>query len=554
MPDFLYDLRDAWRGLRRDRFYAAAAIATLALTLGASTAVFSIVNGVLLRPLHYPEPESLVSIREIIPTIVQRYPTLPVTPRHFDVWQTRAASFQSMAQIDWRAGTLTGAGDATQVVVLRTSGTLFDVLRTRVALGRGLTLDDEKAERPRVTVISDTLWRERLGSDPAVVGRLLTLGGTQYTVVGVLPRGASLPRLQTLDESGTLTTDYAAIVPFRISLTNFDWMGEFNYGVIARLRPGATIAQARAEMNVLQATVAELARKETHEPAELRGWVMPLEETLVGSARRGLLLLLGVIGAVLLIACANLANLTLTRTSGRMREAAVRGALGASRWRLVRAVVVDQLVLATAGGALGILVARLALRVFVTTAPVSIPRVQEVVIDARVVAFSIAAAMLAALAVALLPAWRLGRGDLESVLRAGGRTSDRGGQRLRATLLAAQVAMSVMLLAVSGLFLSSLSRLLHVDTGFATGGALTVEIAPVSTRYPDTPQRAALYDRVMERVRETPGVTSAAWTSALPLTGETWVDRIARPDRPVIDETKVSANYRFVGPEYFQAI
>jgi putative ABC transport system permease protein len=551
MPQLLYDLRDTWRGLRRDRLYAAAIIGTLALTLGASTAVFSLVNGILLRPLQYPQPDELVSLREVVPGIAHRYPTLPVTMRHFDVWRNQARSFGSMAAMDWRTATLTGAGEPAQVVVLRTSGTLFTVLQTPLLLGRGLTRDDENADRPRVAVVAEQVWRERLSGDPAVLGRPIKLGGTDFTIVGVVPHGYALPTLQPLNESGTLTTEFAAIVPFRISLANFDWMGQFNYGVIARLKPGVTLQQARAEMNVLQASVAEIARRETHEAAELRGWVMSLEQTIVGPVGRGLVLLLSAICAVLLIACANLANLTLTRTIGRMRDVAVRGALGASRWRLVRSVIVDQLVLAIAGGVLGLLVAAAALRIFVTTAPVGLPRVQEVVIDARVIGFAAGVALLAALLVALLPAWRTGRGDLESALRSGGRASDRGGQRLRSTLLTAQVALSVVLLVVSGLMVSSLARLLRVDTGFAPEGALTVEIAPITARYPSTAERAALYDRILDRVRAIPGITAAAWTSALPLTGETWVDKMVRVGKTDVSPT---ANYRFVGPDYFRAI
>ena len=554
MHALLNDLRDTWRGLRRDRLWAVAVVGTLALTLGASIAVFSIVSGVLLRPLSYPEPQALVSIREILPGVVDRYPTLPATMRHFDIWRDRATAFTAMAAMDWRTSTLTGAGEATQVVVLRTSGTLFDVLRIPTTLGRGLTRDDENRERPAVAVISEQLWRERLGSDPAVIGRPLTLNGAPFTIVGVIPRGYALPRLQPLGESGSVTPEFAAIVPFRISLATFDWMGQFNYGVVARLKPGRTLQQARAEMNVLQGAVAEIARRETRRPAELRAWLMPLEETIVGPVRRGLLLLLGAIGGLLLIACANLANLTLTRTIGRLRESAVRVALGASRWRLVRSVVVDQVVLAAAGGVFGVALAQTALQIFVRTAPIALPRVQDVSIDARVLVFGAATALLAALAIALVPAWRIGRGDLESVLRSGGRGSERGAVRIRSLLLATQVALSVMLLVVSGLFVSSLTRLLRVDTGFASEGTVTIEIAPGSTTYPDTPERAALYDRIFERVRALPGVTAAAWTSSLPLTGETWVDAILRPDRTVSADAPPSANYRFVGPEYFRAI
>jgi predicted permease len=553
MRELLFDFRDTWRGLRRDRLYATTVVGTLALTLGASVAVFSIVNGVLLRPLSYADPQALVSIREVVQGS-GRYPTLPVTMRHFEIWRDRANAFTSMAAMDWRTSTLTGAGEAAQIVVLRTSGTLFDVLQIPTALGRGLTRDDEDRGRPAVAVISDRLWRERLRADPAIVGRPLRLNGTQYTVVGVLPRDYSLPRLQPLGESGSIARDVGAIVPFRISLADFNWMGMFNYGVVARLKPGLTLQQARAEMDVLQGTVAEIASRETREAVQLRGWVMPLDESIVRPVRRGLLLLLGAIGALLLIACANLANLTLTRTIGHLRETAVRGALGASRWRLVRTVIVDQTVLAAVGGLLGLALAEAALRLFVTSAPVSLPRAQEVAIDTRAVAFGIVTATCAALAVALLPAFRIGRGDLEGILRSGGRSSDRGTQRVRALLLTAQVALSVMMLAVGGLFVSSLTRLLQVETGFASGGALTVEIAPGSARYPDTPQRAALYDRIFDRVRTLPGVTATSWTSALPLTGETWVDAVQLPQQPVPGPPTSSANYRFVGPEYFSAI
>ena len=251
MAGIPYELRDSWRGLRRDRLYAAAIVGTLALTLGATTAVFSIVNGVLLRPLPYPQPDALESIREIVPAIAQRYPTLAVTPQHFEVWRHRASSFSSMAQMDWRVATLTGAGDPAQVRMLRTSGTLFDVLRIAPALGRPLSWDDERPDRPRAAVISDGLWRERFSANPQVLGQPVTLAGIRSAVVGVTPPGLALPSLGTLDVSGSMTTNFAAIVPL-ISLANFDWMGQFNYGVIARLKPGLTLAQAAAEMDVLQ--------------------------------------------------------------------------------------------------------------------------------------------------------------------------------------------------------------------------------------------------------------------------------------------------------------
>ncbi|MGE5245549.1 MAG: ABC transporter permease [Betaproteobacteria bacterium] len=557
MTDLFFDLRDALRGFRRDRLYAAAVVGTLGLTLGASTAVFSIVNGVLLQPLAYREAQRLVSIREVLPEIADRYPTLPASPRHFDEWRKQTTSFASMAELYWRTTNLTGAGDPAQIVALSASGTLFDVLQVPVALGRPLTLEDERPDRPEVVAITDRLWRDRLGRDPRVLGRTLTLGGKPYTVVGVLPPGYELPTFDPLGNTGTLTSKLDVIVPMRLDLTKYDWMGEFNFPVIARLRPGVTIDQARAEMDVVQKRITEIARRETHESTPLRATVTPLGEAIVGRARLGLLLLLGAIGSVVLIACSNLANLSLTRTLGRSRDAAVRSALGASRGRLVRHVVIEQLVLAVTGGALGLLVAREALNLFVRTAPIDLPRVGDVVIDGRVLAFAAVVTIAAGLAVALLPAWRLGRGDVQAALRAGGHgATDRVGLRTRATLLGIQVALSVMLLVVTGLFVASFVRLLDVNPGFSPDRVVSVEIAPIATRYPDAKARAALYDRILERAQTLAGVTGAAWTSALPLTGETWVDVVDRPDGAAVfsKQQPPSANFRFVAPEYFHVL
>jgi len=555
MERVLVDLRDSLRGLRRDPLYATAIVATLALTLGASTAVFSIVNGVLLRPLAYADAERLVSIREVLPQIAAQYSSLPVNARHFEEWRTRARSFDSIAQLEWRTTNLTGVGEPAQLSVVRASGTLFDVLHVPVAFGRPLTRDDERPERAAAVVISHRLWADRLGSDSQVLGRALTLGGSPYTIVGVLKAGTELPRFDALGESGTLSSAFDVVVPFRLKLANVDWMGSFNYSAVARLAPGVNLEQARAEMNVVQRAVAEIAAREVHEPTDLRAWVMPLEETIVGRARARLLLLLGAIGAVVLLACANLANLSLTRAMERMRDAAVRSALGASRARLVGRVVLEQCLLAALGGALGLIVAREALALFVKTAPIDLPRVSEVAIDGRVVAFAGALAIAAGLLVALLPAWRIGRGDVQATLRSGGHgATDRGSLRLRAALLALQVALSVALIVITALFVTSFMHLVRVDPGFSTDQVVSVEIAPVSTRYPDAKTRAALYDRILDQTRQLPAITSAAWTSAVPLTGETWVDVIGRVDDHRLASQKPNANYRFIGPEYFRTL
>jgi len=555
MATTLLDVRDALRAVRREPLYAGAVIATLALTLGASTAVFSIVNGVVLRPLAYREAQRLVSIREVVPRIARRYATSPVNARHFEEWRRQATSFASIAEVEWRTTNLTGAGDPAQVVLVRASGTVFDVLQMPVALGRPLTRDDERPDHPPVAVISQRLWEDRLGRDPQVVGRGLILGGTQYTVVGVLEPRSELPGFELLSESASLSSKFDLVVPFRLNFSRIGWMGQFNYAAVARLKAGVTLEQARAELDVIQQSVADIATRETHEPIELRGWIMPLGESIVGRARLGLLLLLGAIGGVVLIACANLANLSLTRALGRMREAAVRSALGASRARLAGGVVLEQLVLAATGGALGVLIARQGLNLFVKTAPIDLPRVNDIVIDGRVLGFAALVAIAAGLCVALLPAWRMGRGDVQATLRGGGHgATDRGGLRVRSTLLAVQVALSVTLLVVTGLFVTSFVQLLRVDPGFSPEHVTAVEIAPIANRYPDEKTRAALYDRILAAAHDLPGITSAAWTSALPLTGETWVDLIARIGDTRPSSQKSSANYRFIGPDYFRTL
>lgn len=551
----LRDFRHTIRGLRRERLYAAAVIGTFALALGATTAVFSIVDGVLLRPLPYQAPDRLVSIREIVPRWAHQYPTLPANARHFDHWRHQATSFEALAALDWRTTSVAGAGEPFQASILRSSATLFEVVTLSVARGRTLTRDDENPASPRVIVISDEMWRSRLGADPAVIGRTLRLGGTDHTIVGILPPGVALPAFDVLGDSPNLRSRFSAIVPFRWDLATMGWMGSFNFPVIGRLRTGVGLQQAAAELDVLQQSVAQLAGGATKDALELRAQVTRLDDAIVGSSRPRLLLLLGAVAALVLIACANLANLSLTRSMSQVRDRAVRTALGASRARLVRAVVVEQVVLAVAGGAVGLIFAYWAVRLFVVNAPFDIPRIDDVAIDARVLAFAAVLAILSGLIVGLLPAWRVVGATLQPLLRSGGhRSTDAAGIRIRALLLTTQVALSVALLVVTGLFVTSFARLTRVDPGFDPKGVVTMEIAPVSARYPDVAARASLYDRIAEKVREVPAIVAVSWTSSLPLTGETWVDAMSRLDNPVPEEQRPQANYRFVGPAYFQAL
>ncbi len=544
-----FDVRDALRGLRRDRAYAAAVVLTLALTIGGSTAVFSIVDGVLLKPLGYPEAHRLVTIQEGWNELRLLSSGIEVNEQHFEYWRGRATTFESMAQYIVLPANLTGAGDATQIPVGRVSGSFFDVLRVQAARGRVLNPSDEPSGRPEVAVISDACWRQRFASDPAIVGRSIVLDGKPRIIVGVLGPEFRLPT-ERLASSGE------AFVPIHMDAERVGWVGDHNNEAFGRLRDGVSLEQARAELDLLQRRVSEIATRDAKEPVSLTSVVRPLSETVVGRSRRGLLLLLGAIGAVLVIACANLANLSLTRAIGRLRDAAIRSAIGASRSRLIVRSMVEQVALSLSGGAFGLAVAWAALRVFVRTAPIDLPRVNEVAIDGRVLAFAAAVSTIAGIAVSALPAWRQSRVDVERTLRAGAltTTSDRGGIRARGALLALQIALSLALLVVTGLLAGSLVRVMNVDRGFAAERVLLVPVSLPANRYPTEISLVAAYDRLLPTVRALPGVTSASVISASPLSGSGQVNSVvpAGSTRPRSEQP--SANYRFVGPEFFQTM
>jgi putative ABC transport system permease protein len=554
MPTFGFDLRDVVRALRRDRAYAVTAVLTLALTIGATTAVFSIVNGVLLKPLEYRESERLVAIREIWRELTSRHPTFEVNSRHFVHWRANATTFESMAQYVSRSANLTGRGEAAQIVVVSASGSIFDVLGVRAAAGRTLTPRDDPdrgtggpGSNDAVAVITDTLWRQRLGADPRIVGSPIVLDGRPHTVVGILPPDFRLP----YQERMTATVD--AFIPLQV---NVGWVGDHNNEAIGRLRPGVTLEKARAELDVLQAQVSKLATKQALEPVTLAASLAPLTEHVVGSSRRGLLLLMGAIFAVLLIACSNLASLSLTRTIGRLRDAAIRSALGASRGRLIGRTLLEQFLLSLAGGSLGIWVAWMALAAFVRTAPVDLPRVNDVTLDGRVLAFAAAVSILASALVAMFPAFRTAGRDVQAALRATTTSvaGDRGGLRRHSMLLAMQVGLSVVLLVVTGLLTLSFVRVSTADRGFVAERVLAVDIALPATRYAEEKLRQPVYDRLLAAIHALPGVESATTTSMLPLRGQGQMNFMVPEGGSLRASELPSANFRFVGPEFFRTL
>ena len=551
MDTLIADLRQALRGFRQSPGFAAAAIGILALGLAANTAVFSIADAVLFRPLAFHHPEQLVSIVEVIPQMSNLYPSVPVNARHYYEWQARSRSFSGLAILQQRSLNLTAPDSPPERLGVEiVSWNFLSVLGVHPMLGRDFTPDEDRPHNERVVILTEPLWRRRFHSDPAILNRTILLSGAPHTVVGVLPAWFRFPAVHSMGEAAV---NIELLKPIALDRAQLDPVGEFNYTIIGRLRPGLALEQASAELNSVQVA---LTREFAPKDLDFRAQITPLQDQIVSGSRRGLLLLLISIGAVLLIVCVNLGNLMLARAATRAREMAVRTALGASAWRVVRQVLTESLAISLAGGAAGLALAYVAVRALVAAAPVDLPRLDEVRLDYRALVFAFAASMLSGLLFGLIPAWRAARAQPQDALRTGGRTATEGRRGLRVSelLVTAEVALSAALLAASGLLVGSMIRLLGVPQNFRADHVLTVDLSLPSAKYPDGKQRTAFFDRLLPAIQRVPGVESAGLISALPLQGETWVDMITRDDdhRPVFQ--RPTANYRFISPGYFAAM
>lgn len=545
------DLRSAIRSLRRDHAYTTLAVLSLAFGIAASTLIFSLVDGVLLRPLRFREPDRLVVANEIVAELARTYPRLPVSARHYFEWKDRVRAFSQVGIVDGRRAVLTGTGDPEQVEAARVSSTLLPMLGARVRLGRLFRDEEDRSGQSPVVVLTDALWQRRYGGDPTIVGRAITVDGTPRTVVGVLEAGFRLPssgvaQIVAMPDRAQIYT------PIALNREAQEWGGPFNYCVIARLRPGRTLAQAASELNILEAEISTRIPEKMHVAAVLT----PLRDEVTGSSRTPLLILLAAVGAVLLIVCVNLANLALARGAARARDVAIRRALGATPWQTLRATLVESLCLGLAGGALGTLAAWAGLRVLVSQAPVDLPRLDEVALDARILGFAFGLSWLTGLLFGALPAWRATQVSPQATM--GGRsrtvTDGRGGRLTRNLLVGAETAMSAALLVVAGLLIASFVHVLGVDAGIRPDHVLTTQLTLPRKAYPTREAREAFYRKALDRAAAIPGVTSAALVSKLPLQGETWVDLIRRSGdtRPAGELPPI--NFRFCSPDYFRAM
>jgi len=547
------DLRYAARSLWREPGFAVVATLTVALGVGANTAIFSIVNGVLLRPLPFAQPERLVALREVMPAIAQTYPTLPVSARHFVEWRQRLHSFAHLSAIDSGTATLISSREPEQLDILRASADLFRTVGVGAEVGRTFLDSEEREGQDGVAILSHSLWQRRFNSDPAVVGRTIHLDSRPRTVVGVLPASFQCPSPRVLEVGKATAARPEVFVPLAFNKQELgQLMGQFNYNVIARLKPGVTPAAALAELNVVAGQLVKLSG----EKLELRGWMAPLLDASVGKARRGLLVLLGAVAAVLLIGCVNLANLMLARGERQARESAIRTALGAGAGRLASQALTQSLLIALLGGALGIAIAAVGMGALVHSAPADIPRIENVRLDGRVLLFALAITTITGLLFGLAPAWRAARTDPQSTLKSGVRTATAhsGALRLRSALIAAEVGLSTVLLVTAALLMTSFIRVMRAEKGFRADTVLAADVQIPRAKYHEDAQRNEFHQRVLSRLAGQPGVVSAAVVTALPLQGETWIDNVSVPGDTRSSWEHLTANVRFISPDYFRTM
>jgi putative ABC transport system permease protein len=504
VADLGRDLRHGLRLLLRAPGFAGVAVLTLGLGIGANTAIFSVVHAVLLDDLPYREPDRLVTIWED-----NRRDSIPrddVSPANFLDWRERQRVFEAMAFSNpWSFDDASGEEPETVQSALVSEG-FFDILGIRPHLGRTFTPEDHVAGRSQVVVLTHGLWQRRFGADPAVLGRVLRLSDQPYQVIGVLPRELEL-RLHDREREMYAPQVWNESLQRQRRATYLK--------VIARLRPGVTLAQARAAM---EAIAANLARELPPTNAGVGAAVVPLREHLVGRVRPALVVLLGAVGFVLLIACANVANLLLARGTHRARELAIRATLGAARGRLVRQILAESLLLALLGAAAGLAFAQWTLQAIVAASPGHLPRAERIGLDAAVLAFTAGLAILVSLLAGLFPALELARGDGAGALREDARTSTAAParRRVRSGLVVAEVALALVLMAGAGLLVRSFRALLRVDPGFAPDNAVVLQTF-LWRRYPAPEQRRAYVREALDRIRMLPGVLSAGVTTALPL-------------------------------------
>jgi predicted permease len=546
METLTQDLKYGMRLLLKSPGFSTVAVIVLALGIGANTAIFSVVNAVLLRPLPYQEPGKLVQVWHVPPAqSFQGAPEFAVSPANYLDWRDQNHVFDQLSiYFGYAHFNMTGRGEPQSINAASVSANFFSVLRVRPLLGRVIAPGEDQTGHANVAVLSHAFWREHFGSNPDIVGQNISLNGQGYTVIGVMPPRFEMPPSAQVWTPLAWTDAEKAV------------RGEHDFEVIGRLKPGIDLKQAQAEMNTIS------SRLEQQYPTDDKGWgavVVPLREQLVGSVRPALLVLLGAVAFVLLIACANVANLMLAKTLGRRKEIAIRSALGATRGRVLQQVLSETVLLALAGGALGLLIAHFGVRLISAVLANQLSLSPEFTLDGWVLGFTLAVSLFTGFLAGLVPAFRLTNTDLNEALKQGlSRTdADSGGTRTRSLLVVSEVALSLILLIGAGLMIRSLWILRSVNPGFDPGNVLTmtVGIPSPSTMFPTPLQQSNFFSDVLRRVQALPGVESAGVIDALPLAGGGSTQPIAIEGRPVVqmsDQPEVEV--RRITPGYLSAL
>jgi predicted permease len=549
MTNLGQDIRYGWRALRKSPGFSAVAILVLALGIGANTAIFSVVNAVLLRPLPFDQPERLVALYHTPPQA--SFPGIPlfsVSPANFYDWSAQAHSFEAMSAYGYGRYTLTGSGQPITVPLISSTYGLFSILRAEPLLGRTFVESEDQPGHEHEVLVSYPFWRDHLGANPAMVGSNIQLNGEAYTVIGVMRPGFEFPFVSDPNFRPQMWKMQGWTPQERAIRDNH------NYVVVARLKPGITLEQARAEMNTISDRLAQ------QYPKDDKGWgatAIPLRQDIVGDVRTPLLILLGAVVFVLLIACANIANLVLAKTLSRRKEVAIRTALGASRRRLLQQVLAETVLLSLIGGALGLIFAHYGMAFIVRFVGQQLPRSTDIGLDGWVLAFTLGISLITGLLAGLLPVLRLTREDVNESLKqsAGRTTSDSGSSRTRNALVVAEVAFSLMLLIGAGLLIRSLWVLHEVNPGFDPDHVVTMDLSVSSKKFANPAQQINFYENVLRRVRGLPGVQSAGVIDALPLTGGGSHEPVQIEGQPVVPMAEQpEVDVRLISPGYMGAM
>ena len=546
MDTFFQDLRFAFRSMMKRPAFTAIAVLALALGIGANTAIFSVINNVLLKPLPFREPDRLTMVYNT----ADKEDQLSVTYPDFNDWRAQQQSFEQIGAYSSRDFTLTGVGEPLRLRAAMMTSDVFPLLGEQPVIGRFFTPEEDKPGA-RVVILSNKVWRDRFSADRDLRDKTITLNGQSYTVVGVMPEGFSFP-IQS-DPQIELWTTTATLQEGRAPLTV--QRGNHALDVVGRLKPGVTIEQAQAD---LDAIAANLAGQYPETNAEFGVRVASLHTDLVRDIRSTLWILFGAVACVLLIACANVANLLLVRASTRHKEIAIRTAMGASRFRVVRQLLTESLILAVVGGLVGMVLALWATDSLIALVPKGLPRVAEIGLDPGMLGFTLLVSLLTGLLFGIAPALQISKSNLTQTLKEGGRSSTDGAQhnRLRSSLIVAEVAIALMLLVTAGLLINSFYRLQQLKPGFNTENVLSFRLSLPDARYRESQQITDFYKNLTARISTLPGIKNAAYTTALPFSGQrggVGFSIEGEPQRPNVP-FPYEADYRSISPGYFQAM